>query len=56
MRLTDIDPSIYEAVVKGYNGSGFGLGELAHLAREVETELNAWIVELENLEREDLIK
>ena len=47
MQQTDIDTSIYEEVVKGYRYSGFGLAELAHIARQVETELNAWIVGLE---------
>ena len=56
MQPTDIDTSIYEEVIKGYNGSGLGLGELAHLAREVEAELDVMIVGLEKLEREELIR
>ena len=54
MQPTDIDTSIYEEVIKGYNGSGLGLGELAHLAREVEAELNAWYDM--SKEQEDLIR
>lgn len=54
MEETDIDTSIYEAVMKGYRYSGFGLGlgELAHIARQVETELDAWIVGLEKEKEE----
>jgi hypothetical protein len=54
MQQTDIDTSIYEAVKKGYKGSGLGLGKLANLAREVEAELNAWYDMSE--EQEDLIR
>ena len=56
MQKTDIDTSLYGEVIKGYKGSGLGLGELAHIAREVETELNAWIVEFEKEKGEDLIR
>ena len=53
MQKTDIDTSIYEEVIKGYRYSGFGLGELAHIAKQVEAEMNAWYDMTE--EREDLI-
>ena len=42
MQPTDIDTSIYEEVIKGYRYSGFGLGEFAHIAKQVEAQLNAW--------------
>lgn len=54
MQKTDIDTSIYGEVIKGYRYSGFGLGELAHIAREVETELDAWYDMSE--EQENLIR
>jgi len=54
MQPIEIDISIYGEVIKGYRYSGFGLGEFAHIAKQVEAELNAWYGMSE--EQEDLIR
>ena len=53
MQQTDLDPSIYEEVVKGYRYSGLGLGELAHIARQVEAELDMMFELLNEKERRE---
>lgn len=53
MQPTDIDTSIYEEVIKGYRYSGFGLGEFAHIAKQVEAELDVMFELLNEKERRE---
>ena len=53
MEQRDLDPSIYEEGMKGYRHSGLGLGELANIARQVETELDVMFELLNEKERRE---
>lgn len=55
MRPTFSDPSTFLYVLGKVKGCGISLGEVATRARKFEAEMNAWINDLEEVERRELI-
>jgi hypothetical protein len=55
MRPTFSDPFTFLYVLGKVKGCGISLGEVATRARKFEAEMNAWINDLEEVERRELI-
>ena len=53
MQPTLSDPSTFLYVLGKVKGRGMSLGEVATRARKFEAEMNAWINDLEEVERRD---
>ena len=53
MQPTLSDPSTFLYVLGKVKGRGMSLGEVATRARKFEAEMNAWINDLEGVERRD---